>query len=133
MSRQAGHSVRRPPGRVTVWHDGACPLCRREIATMRRLDRAGAIRFVDVNDAAGLSPAERAWRLGRFHAEEDGRLLGGAAAFAAMWRAIPVLRPLGLAARNPAILAILEYAYRCFLVVRPLLQRIARRLEGGDR
>ena len=23
--------------RVTVWHDGACPLCQREIALMRRL------------------------------------------------------------------------------------------------
>ena len=28
----------------------------------------------------------------------------GAAAFAAMWRAIPLLRPLGLAARNGAVL-----------------------------
>ena len=32
---------------LTVWHDGACPLCRREIALMRRLDRRGAIRFID--------------------------------------------------------------------------------------
>ena len=29
-------------------------------------------------------------------------MLSGAAAFAAMWRAIPLLRPLGLAARSPA-------------------------------
>lgn len=28
---------------VTVWHDGDCPLCRREIALMRRLDTRGAI------------------------------------------------------------------------------------------
>ncbi len=33
-------------------------------------------------------PINRAALLARFHAMEDGRLLSGAAAFAAMWRAI---------------------------------------------
>ena len=40
-----------------------------------------------------------------------------------MWRAIPLLRPFGLAARNPAILALLERAYLLFLRIRPWLQR----------
>ena len=31
------------PALVTVWFDGACPLCLREIALMRRLDKRGAI------------------------------------------------------------------------------------------
>jgi hypothetical protein len=57
-----------------------------------------------------------------FHAREDGRLLSGAAAFAAMWRAIPLLRPLGLAARMPGIAALLEWAYLGFLRIRPRLQ-----------
>lgn len=47
----------------------------------------------------------------------------GAAAFAAMWRAIPWLRPIGLAARNPLICDGLELGYRLFLKVRPTLQR----------
>ena len=34
--------------KLTVWHDGACPLCRREIALMRQLDRRGTIEFIDV-------------------------------------------------------------------------------------
>ena len=83
--------------RVTVWHDGDCLLCRREIALMRRLDVRGAIEFVD---ATGQStcPLDRTEMLARFHAREaDGALLSGAAAFAAMWRAIPLLRPLGSA------------------------------------
>jgi predicted DCC family thiol-disulfide oxidoreductase YuxK len=125
MARQPDRPGLPHSGRVIVWHDGACPLCRREIAVMRRLDADGAIRFVDVRDADGLSPAERAWRLGRFHVEEDGQMLTGAAAFAAMWRAIPALRPLGLAARNPAVLATLEWGYLCFLRLRPMLQGIA--------
>ncbi|ARU15417.1 thiol-disulfide oxidoreductase DCC family protein [Croceicoccus marinus] len=113
---------------LIVWYDGACPLCRREIALMRRLDRRGAIRFLDVAcGAGGDCPVDRADLLERFHAREDGRLLSGAAAFAAMWRAIPLLRPLGIAARVPIVLALLERAYRAFLVVRPRLQRLAEK------
>ncbi|UUR07603.1 DCC1-like thiol-disulfide oxidoreductase family protein [Sphingomonas glaciei] len=109
---------------VTVWFDGGCPLCRREIALMQRLDRRARIRFVDVSDgAASDCPTNRSALLARFHAREGDRLLSGAAAFAAMWRAIPVLRPLGEAARFPPLLALLELAYRGFLRVRPALQR----------
>lgn len=111
---------------VTVWHDGACPLCRREIALMRRLDRRGAIEFVDASEDGGSCPIDRTALLARFHVREDGKLLSGAAAFAAMWRAIPLLRPLGLAARNPVVLRVLERAYVAFLRVRPTLQKLAR-------
>lgn len=109
---------------VKVWFDGACPLCRREIALMRRLDKRNAITFVDVADGGDPScPINREQLLARFHAEEDGVVHDGAAAFAAMWRAIPLLRPLGLAARNGAVLRLLEAAYLQFLKVRPRLQR----------
>lgn len=111
-----------PP--LKVWYDGACPLCLREIALMRRLDKRGAIDFVDV--AAGADPAcpiDQRELLARFHAEENGVIVSGAAAFAAMWRAIPLLRPLGLLARNGVVLRLLEAAYLQFLKVRPRLQR----------
>lgn len=113
---------------LTVWHDGTCPLCQREIALMRRLDRRGAIRFVDAAApaAAASCPLDPAVMLARFHAEENGQLLSGAAAFAAMWRAIPMLRPLGLAARNRAVLGLLERLYIRFLRLRPRLQRWLR-------
>lgn len=110
--------------RLTVWFDGACPLCLREIALMRRLDRRGAIRFIDVVGEDAVCPIDRAELLARFHAHEDGQLLSGAAAFAAMWRAIPLLRPFGLAARAPWALKILEALYVRFLRVRPRLQRL---------
>ena len=118
---------------VLVWFDGACPLCRREVAWVRRLDRRAAIAFVDVSraeaqDAAGC-PIDRSALLARFHALENGRVVSGAAAFAAMWRAVPLLRPLGLAARNRFVLAGLERLYGSFLRVRPRLQRAARWLE----
>jgi predicted DCC family thiol-disulfide oxidoreductase YuxK len=109
--------------RVTVWFDSGCPLCRREIALMQRLDRRGAIRFVDALGPDTECPIDRAEILSRFHALEAGRLLSGAAAFAAMWRAIPVLRPLGLLASWPPATPLFERAYQAFLRVRPRLQR----------
>jgi predicted DCC family thiol-disulfide oxidoreductase YuxK len=113
--------------RVTVWHDGGCPLCAHEIALMRGLDRRGAIAFVDVSEPSAVCPRSRSELLARFHAREEGPLgsgplLSGAAAFAAMWRAIPLLRPLGLLARNAVVLGLLERLYLRFLVVRPRLQ-----------
>ncbi|WP_375403437.1 DUF393 domain-containing protein [uncultured Sphingomonas sp.] len=111
---------------VTVWYDGGCPLCVREIALMRRLDRGERIEWVDVADGNSVCPIDRAELLARFHACEGGTMRSGAAAFAAMWRAIPVMRPLGLIARVPGVLRVLEAAYLRFLRVRPRLQRWMR-------
>lgn len=116
---------------LIVWFDGDCPLCRREIALMRRLDRRGAIDFIDLGSASTEAcPVDRSTLLARFPASEGGQILPGAAAFAAMWRVIPLLRPLGLAARSPLVLGGLEAAYRVFLRIRPSLQRLA---AGGRR
>jgi len=97
---------------------------------MRSLDRGARIEFVDVaGPAAPACPMDRAQLLARFHAREDDQLYSGAAAFAAMWRAIPLLRPLGLIARTPPILWLLERAYGLFLRARPVLQRAAARWD----
>ena len=94
---------------------------------MKRLDRRGRISFVDASSPDTVCPINRADALARFHAQEGARLYDGAAAFAAMWRAIPVLRPLGLLARHRVALALLEAAYLRFLRIRPRLQRLASR------
>ncbi len=109
--------------RVIVWYDGACPLCIREIALMRKLDRREAITFVDISTPVASCPLDRQLMLDRFHASEDGHILSGAAAFAAMWRAIPVLRPIGQFARIPGVLPVLEALYNQFLKIRPHIQK----------
>lgn len=111
--------------RIIIWHDGGCPLCRREIALMRWLDRRGRIDFIDATQDGGVCPIDRSALLARLHASEDGVLLSGAAAFAAMWRAIPLLRPLGLLAKSATVLTMLEFAYVQFLKLRPGLQWLA--------
>ncbi len=94
----------------------------RRLDKMRWLDRRGSITFVDATGTQ-TCPLDRADLLARFHAREDGGPLSGAAALAAMWRATPLLRPVGLIARNPVVLASMERLYLRFLRVRPRLQR----------
>lgn len=116
---------------VTVWYDGDCPLCVREIKLMRRQSRPGAINFVELQSATGC-PLDTKTLMSRFHAQERGEpIVSGAAAFAAMWRAVPVLRPLGLLARFKPVLWVLERMYLGFLKIRPWLQqRVRRRPEA---
>jgi predicted DCC family thiol-disulfide oxidoreductase YuxK len=118
-----GSAVTEPDGRaLTVWYDGDCPICLAEIGVMRRLDRASAIEFVDLS-APGACPTDREARLARLHAQPSGgAVVDGAAAFVAMWRVLPSLRPLAALASLPPVLWLLERAYRVFLKVRPGLQ-----------
>ena len=79
------------------------------------------------------SATERAALLARFHVQRaDGSRLDGAAAFVAMWRRLPGWRWLAKLARLPGVLTLLEFAYRGFLLVRPLMQRLARRLDAAQ-
>jgi predicted DCC family thiol-disulfide oxidoreductase YuxK len=110
--------------KVTVWYDGACPLCIREIALMRWLDAQHSIEFLDIAPADAVCPLDRQLMLARFHASEDGVILSGAAAFAAMWRVLPLLKPLGFIARNRRVLQLLERLYNRFLIIRPRLQKL---------
>ena len=113
---------------LTVWYDSDCPLCIREIRLMRRLDKRKAIDFVSIQSATGC-PISTDELMQRFHAQEAGQpIVSGAAAFAAMWRAIPILRPLGLLARFRPVLWLLERLYRGFLLIRPWLQRRVRQI-----
>jgi hypothetical protein len=119
-----------------VLFDGSCPLCRREIAHAKGLaDRRieSDLCFVDISaasDSARAFAADRDQLLARFHVQRaDGSRLDGAAAFVAMWGRLPGWRWLARLGRLPGVLVLLEMAYRGFLLVRPALQALARRLE----
>jgi predicted DCC family thiol-disulfide oxidoreductase YuxK len=80
------------PYPLTVFFDGACPICAREIALMKRMDQQRQLEFNDFSavdyDAASIdvSPAE----LSRIiHARwADGRVISGVEVFRAMWEAV---------------------------------------------
>ncbi len=116
-----------PARAAEVFFDGACPLCRAEIATYRRMRGAEAIAWRDA--AGGEAPPEidRAAALARFHVRRaDGALVSGFRAFMAVWRANPRLAPLARLLDRRPFRWIGEGAYRAFLRVRPLWRRAAR-------
>lgn len=126
-----------PCGELTVYYDGACPLCRREIALYQSAEGADRLAFVDVACAPAEGPAtdlDRDSALKRFHVRDsEGRLVSGAAAFGAMWLALPRWRWLGWLVTRRPIAPVAEAAYRAFLKVRPAIQRRfrARAVSGG--
>jgi predicted DCC family thiol-disulfide oxidoreductase YuxK len=114
------------PKGCTVYFDGACPVCRREIAHYRRQRGSDAIAWVDASscDDAALGPGlERSAALRRFHVREDGTLASGAAAFVAIWRRLPAFGWLAPLASSRPVLALLDAGYAIFLHVRPLWRR----------
>lgn len=120
---------------LTVWYDGACPLCRREIALYRGLRSQAPVCYADLGDAAQPLPAgaTREQLLARLHVRRpDGALLSGAQAFLALWAALPGWRWLALAGRLPGVAWVLERAYRLFLRLRPALQRGMARWDRGQ-
>jgi predicted DCC family thiol-disulfide oxidoreductase YuxK len=106
---------------LTVYYDGGCPVCRREIGFYARRTGDG-VSYCDV--ASEVCPApdlKREDALKRFHVRlADGALVSGAAAFLALWRATPGFRlPARLLSARPVVAA-LDVAYDGFLKIRRL-------------
>lgn len=110
----------------TVYYDGTCPLCQREISLYQGLEGADAIRWHDVSAAGtGADDLAAGDAMARFHVRRtDGSLVSGARGFFEVMKTIPKLRWLGQALSVPPIPWIAEGAYRLFLPLRPLLKRI---------
>ena len=116
---------------ATVFFDGSCPLCRREIRVYQNAVATIPIQWVDVSaDAPGLR-AGCGELMSRFHVQTaDGRLLSGAAAFVSLWLLFPGWRWLGKFGSLPGMTHVLELAYRSFLLVRPGIQWLFRKIEA---
>lgn len=121
----------------TVYFDGACPLCRREIAFYRDRKGADAVEWVDVCEAgperlgAGLGRDEA---LRRFHVRDaEGKLLSGADAFGALWLTLPGFRWAGRIVLLPGVRWFANRVYDFFLILRPAMQRLAGRLDQNGK
>ena len=99
-----------PPGPSTliVLFDGGCPVCRRTVRNLRRLDWRGRLQFADatVSDnrariAPGLTEAAAMQQMTAV--ARDGRRFGGYDAMIRIAQEIPLLWPIGFAGGWPGI------------------------------
>jgi predicted DCC family thiol-disulfide oxidoreductase YuxK len=102
---------------VEVFYDGDCPLCRREINALRRMDRKRNIRFTNIA-AADFRPDDFGIGMQDFLSEIHGRLpdgtwIRGVEVFRKLYSAVgwtPIVR----LSRLPVVSGLLETAYRLF-------------------
>jgi predicted DCC family thiol-disulfide oxidoreductase YuxK len=102
---------------VEVFFDGDCPLCMREIRTLRRLDRRERIQFTDIA-ADGFDATRYGKSQGEFMASikgrsADGEWLDGVEVFRQLYAAVG-LGPLVALTRLPGVSHGLDVGYRVF-------------------
>lgn len=102
---------------IEVFFDGGCPLCRREIGALQRLDRRRKIRFTDISgpdfQAAAVGTTDEAL-MARMHARlPDGTWLEGVEVFRRMYAAVG-FGPLVSVSRWPLISHLLDGGYALF-------------------
>ena len=115
-----------------VFYDGHCPLCSREITTLRRLDRHQRIRFTDIAapgfDAHAIGSTQDDL-MARVHGRtQDGQIVEGVEVFRRLYAAVGFRRLVGLT-RLPGVRAALDASYRVF--ARNRLRLTGRRCEAG--
>ena len=102
---------------VEVFYDGECPLCRREIGWLSRLDTQRRIRFTDIA-APGFDAKElglsQAQLMARIHARlPSGELVEGVEVFRQLYGAVGYARLVRLS-RAPGVSGLLELGYGWF-------------------
>jgi predicted DCC family thiol-disulfide oxidoreductase YuxK len=116
---------------LTLYYDGLCPLCSREIAHYRTKVAGDSVHFVDIADpsfdaaAHGLD-AKSVHR--RMHIKVGDEVRVGVEAFIALWERIPAYRWLARLARTPGVHFLMAVGYRAYATVRPWLPRRKRPL-----
>lgn len=118
-----------------VFFDGACPVCRREIAVYQgAAEPAVQWRDVSAPDSDFVEELDREALLARFHVRRaDGTIVSGFKAFLAVWRSIPRLAWAAQLLDRQPFLLLGEGVYRLFLRVRPLWRRAPRKAASEAR
>ena len=114
-----------------VLYDGSCPLCQREIAMYQQLPAQQPIQWVDISYISNSAEfgADPAALMRRFHVvTSSGALISGARAFVHLWALLPGWKHLAACAKFPGVLTVMEVCYRIFLVIRPSLQKMVRKI-----
>lgn len=103
---------------TTMFYDGACSLCQREVAHYRRLDDQHNINWVDIStspDQLNEHGIDYNTAMSRLHVlDMHGNMHSGVKAFLTVWSALPYYRWLAVAIQKLRITPVLELAYQRF-------------------
>lgn len=108
---------------TTVFYDGLCPICSREVRLYRTLDTWRRVNWLDIRDPASLAAEVFSLQaaLELLHVRDaQGRLFIGMPAHLQMWAQLPYFRHLSALLRTmPALCRVLDKAYTFFTRYRP--------------
>lgn len=103
----------------TVFYDGGCPICRREIDHYRKLDHEQRVNWCDIDaDPAAVEGSGVSFEdaMARLHVlDRQGRLHSGAVAFTVIWDELPGWRWLAKLMRGLRLIGPMEWAYGLWL------------------
>ena len=103
---------------VTVYFDGSCGICSREIAYYRQIADPGIFSWLDVSKAEVSLDHESFTRLDALKLlhvrDQAGNLHVGVSAFVVIWRQLRGWRKVAFLARTPGVNSLLEFCYRVF-------------------
>lgn len=117
-----------------VFFDGDCPLCKREIDVLRRMDKAGEILFTDIA-AEGFQVGDMGltWDdlMARIHGRlPDGRIVEGVEVFRQLYGVVGFGWVVKVS-RWPGVAGLLDGGYRIFAANR--LRWTGRCVDGSCR
>ncbi len=123
-----------PEAKLTIYYDGLCHLCSREIEhyrqRMNRIPHPETVSFVDITlpdfnpVQEGIDP-EMVHRT--MHVKENNQIITGVDAFLTIWRYIPGYRWLYHIVRLPILYTLSKMSYALFARIRPLLPKKVRK------
>lgn len=107
-----------PPQNTTVFYDGSCPLCRKEIHHYQRLDTSNKVEWLDIScdtqrlNDLGITQQEAMAELHVLNTQ--GELHTRANAFVAMWAQIPGYRHFGRIVSTLKLIPLMNKIYDAF-------------------
>lgn len=109
--------------KVTMFHDGKCPLCNYEVNLMKKLDISKAINWVDITkDPIALEEAGISYQqaMNRVHVQDENKnMLTGVRGFLLVWKELPYYRKLvPIIEKVPFLISILDMFYSLFAKIR---------------
>lgn len=116
---------------LTIFYDGLCPLCAREIEHYRKKKGSEKLKFMDITDPSfkaqefGLDP--KLVHQVMHVRKKDGTIATKVDAFIAIWQELPAYKLLARVADLRAVRPFLEIGYSGFARVRPYLPRLKTR------